>query len=239
MKHLGTNNTKIFKFSKNYKNLEKIERVIKKECIYGYDYWNSYEFSFLHKKQQKIKILEIKIPLSSKYTVESKSLKIYLNNFYNTNTTEKDVLKLIEYDLSKLCEIPIRVSFIDKFKKEPISINLHFYKNKFTKPNTVYLYEGFRSICPVTSQPDWASIYIKSDTKMDTQFIIKFLYSYRNKGDFHEECISGIYRKLLIKYKPTDLTVYGRFLRRGGIDINPFRTLKDNKNIDNFRTNMQ
>lgn len=239
MKHLGKNSSSTYTFKQNFKYLEQIPRSICSDEIIGCDYWNAYEFSFLINKKQQLKILEINIPFSSKFTVESKSLKLYLNNFYNIDKNEKEIINIIKNDLSKLTESNVNVSFIQKFPKPPKSTSLNSYKNKYLKPNSLYLYEGFRSICPVTSQPDWAHIYIKSDKKIENIWIYKLLYSYRNKGDFHEDCITGIYNKIKNKYKPNELVIYGRFLRRGGIDINPIRSSNKKILFKNFRSYMQ
>lgn len=239
MKHLGKHSSNTYSFKDNFKYLEPIPRSKVSTDIVGCDYWNAYEFSFLINKKQQLKILEINIPFKSKFTVESKSLKLYLNNFYNVDKSEKDILNIIRNDLSSLTESLVDVSFVNKFNNPPKSVSLNIYKNKYLKPNSLYLYEGFRSICPVTSQPDWAHIYIKSDKKIENLWIYKLLYSYRNKGDFHEDCITGIYNKIRNKYKPNSLVVYGRFLRRGGIDINPIRSSHKKMLYKNFRSYMQ
>ena len=102
----------------------------------------------------------------------------------NLDTIPSDILS-IKNDLSKLTESNVKVSFIQKFPKPPKSTSLNLYKNKYLKPNSLYLYEGFRSICPVTSQPDWAHIYIKSDKKIENTWIYKLLYSYRQQYLHH------------------------------------------------------
>ena len=97
-------------------------------------------------------------------------------------------------------------------------------------------FEGFRSICPVTAQPDWANIYIYSSShSIDSIKINKLLKSFREKGDFHEACIDSIFLTLRDKFKIDNLTVYGRFLRRGGIDINPVRSSNKKIIFKNFR----
>jgi len=239
MKHLGKNSSSTYTFKQNFKYLEQIPRSICSGEIIGCDFWNAYEFSFLINKKQQLKILEINIPFSSKFTVESKSLKLYLNNFYNVDKNEQAIINIIKKDLSKLTESNVNVSFIQKFPKPPKSTPLNSYKNKYLIPNNLYVYEGFRSICPVTSQPDWAHIFIKSNKKIENVWIYKLLYSYRNKGDFHEDCITGIYNKIMNKYKPDELMIYGRFLRRGGIDINPLRSSTNKNLFKNFRMYVQ
>ena len=205
--------------------------------FFGLDYWNAYEFSYLNSKNLPvIETLEIKIPMHSAFTVESKSLKLYLASFYNkkfNNSTR--AYKLIEGDLSKLLNSQVSVRKLNRFDDAPSSTLVSRFKNKVPK-NKVIHFQGFRSICPVTSQPDWGNIYIHSmSNPMDSKKLIKFLKSYRNKGDFHEACIESIFISLRDDFKIDDLTVYGKFLRRGGIDINPIRSTSKKLIFKNFR----
>ena len=205
--------------------------------FFGLDYWNAYEFSYLNSKNLPvIEALEIKIPMHSAFTVESKSLKLYLASFYNkkfNNSTR--AYKLIEGDLSKLLNSQVSVRKLNRFDDAPSSTLISRFKNKVPK-NKVIHFQGFRSICPVTSQPDWGNIYIHSmSNPMDSKKLIKFLKSYRNKGDFHEACIESIFISLRDDFKIDDLTVYGKFLRRGGIDINPIRSTSKKLIFKNFR----
>ena len=205
--------------------------------FFGLDYWNAYEFSYLNSKNLPvIEALEIKIPMHSAFTVESKSLKLYLASFYNkkfNNSTR--AYKLIEGDLRKLLNSQVSVRKLNRFDDAPSSTLVSRFKNKVPK-NKVIHFQGFRSICPVTSQPDWGNIYIHSmSNPMDSKKLIKFLKSYRNKGDFHEACIESIFISLRDDFKIDDLTVYGKFLRRGGIDINPIRSTSKKLIFKNFR----
>ncbi|RZO11676.1 MAG: 7-cyano-7-deazaguanine reductase [SAR86 cluster bacterium] len=205
--------------------------------FFGLDYWNAYEFSYLNSKNLPvIEALEIKIPMHSAFTVESKSLKLYLASFYNkkfNNSTR--AYKLIEGDLSKLLNSQVSVRKLNRFDDAPSSTLVSRFNNKVPK-NKVIHFQGFRSICPVTSQPDWGNVYIHSmSNPMDSKKLIKFLKSYRNKGDFHEACIESIFISLRDDFKIDDLTVYGKFLRRGGIDINPIRSTSKKLIFKNFR----
>ena len=205
--------------------------------FFGLDYWNAYEFSYLNSKNLPvIEALEIKIPMHSEFTVESKSLKLYLASFYNKKFNDSTrAYKLIEGDLTKLLNSQVSVRKLNRFDDAPSSTLVSRFKNKVPK-NKVIHFQGFRSICPVTSQPDWGNIYIHSmSDPMDSKKLIKFLKSYRNKGDFHEACIESIFISLRDDFKIDDLTVYGKFLRRGGIDINPIRSTSKKLIFKNFR----
>ena len=205
--------------------------------FFGLDYWNAYEFSYLNSKNLPvIEALEIKIPMHSAFTVESKSLKLYLASFYNKKFNDSTrAYKFIERDLTKLLNSQVSVRKLNRFDDAPSSTLVSRFKNKVPK-NKVIHFQGFRSICPVTSQPDWGNIYIHSmSNPMDSKKLIKFLKSYRNKGDFHEACIESIFISLRDDFKIDDLTVYGKFLRRGGIDINPIRSTSKKLIFKNFR----
>ena len=205
--------------------------------FYGVDYWNAYEFSYLDSSNQPVlESIEIRIPLDSAYTVESKSLKIYLASFYKRKFKNAiNAYKLIERDLSNLINSKVVVREKVKYEIPPKSILINGL-SKTIKKNTVIKYEGFRSICPVTSQPDWANIYLHSTTNsVDSKKLTKILKSFRERGDFHEACIDSIFLTLINDFKFIDLTLCGRFLRRGGIDINPIRSIKKKIFFKNFR----
>tara|TARA_Y100000996_G_scaffold378192_1_gene330718 strand:+ start:6242 stop:6973 length:732 start_codon:yes stop_codon:yes gene_type:complete len=205
--------------------------------FFGLDYWNAYEFSYLNSKNLPvIEALEIKISMHSSLTVESKSLKLYLASFYNKKFNDSTrAYNLIERDLSKLLNSSVSVKKLNRFDEAPSSTLITRFKNKVPK-NKVTHFQGFRSICPVTSQPDWGNIYIHSiSDPLDSKKLIKFLKSYRNKGDFHEACIESIFISLRDDFEIDDLTVYGKFLRRGGIDINPIRSTSRKLMFKNFR----
>ena len=111
-----------------------------------------------------------------------------------------------------------------------------FKKSDFKNNSGLLLYKGFRSICPVTSQPDWGNIYIYSSTdSLNKKDISNFLFSLRNHGGFHENCIEKIFLHVLETYSVHHLEICGRFLRRGGIDINPIRSTHKKLFFQNFR----
>ena len=207
------------------------------DSFFGLDYWNAYEFSYLNSKNHPvIETIEIKISMHSILTVESKSLKLYLGSFYNKKFKDSSMAyKLVENDLTKLLNSNVSVKKLNRFSNAPSSRLISRFKNKVPR-NKVVCFEGFRSICPVTSQPDWGNIYIHSTSHfLDSKKLIKFLKSFRNKGDFHEACIESIFITLLEDFAIDNLTVYGKFLRRGGIDINPIRSTSKKLIFNNFR----
>ncbi|MDA7851737.1 7-cyano-7-deazaguanine reductase [Gammaproteobacteria bacterium] len=204
---------------------------------FGYDLWTAYEFSYLNSLNQPVlEILEIKIPKSTLQTVESKSLKLYLASFYKRKFNNiQSALQIIERDLSRLLDGKVKVKKITKLIHPPKSYLIHSGSKTIAR-NRVIRFEGFRSICPVTSQPDWATIYFHSTSNsMNLQKLGKLLKSYREQGDFHETCIEDIFLQLYKDQNLTNLTVFGRFLRRGGIDINPMRSTHSKPMFSHFR----
>jgi len=82
-----------------------------------------------------------------------------------------------------------------------------------------------KSNCPVTGQPDWASVFIYySGPKIDRPGLLRYLISFRQKQDFHEHCVETLFTDLMSYCKPQQLTVCARYTRRGGLDINPWRS---------------
>ena len=235
-KFLGNNKASI-NSSGSFKILDPIVRQNQSSAISGVDYWNAYEFSFLDSnKHPLLKVVEIVIPASSVKTVESKSLKLYLNSFYKKKfENEADVLLKIIKDLSKLTKSEVKAKFIKNFSIEPKSLNLNKTALKFTKPKLPICFSGFRSICPVTSQPDFANIYIYTDQKIEVSWLKSYLISFKEKGEFHEQCIEDMLHALIDKYPNSSFEVCGRFMRRGGIDINPIRSNKKSLIFKNFR----
>ena len=138
-----------------------LDRISRKESrkdfnkfeSYGLDIWNAYEFSYLLNGKPKIVVLEISIPSNSKYTIESKSMKFFLNSFFNKNyEMQAEVINVLTKRISKKCNSEVKIVYKSSFKT--------FDNDIFTNKPGFIVYNGFRSICPVTSQPDWGNIYI-------------------------------------------------------------------------------
>ena len=222
-KFLGKKNT-IFK-SPSEKILDAINREHSKE-IFGEDIWNAYEFNFLAKSNRPILLpLEIRIPASSKKTVESKSLKLYLNSYSDFKSTQNIIIFKITKHLSNITKSNVTVKAMIRKDYSVKAKSLRYVKVQKNDGNLLR-FDGFRSLCPVTSQPDFATIYIQHKSKLTpSKEIIDHLLTYRTKGEFHERCIEDICSHLSLSFNLKSLTVIGRFMRRGGIDINPIRSI--------------
>ena len=228
-KYLGKHNS----LSRN----SSLDRISRKESrkgfnkfeSYGLDIWNAYDFSYLLNGKPKIVVLEISSPSNSKYTIESKSMKLFLNSFFNKNfANQAEVINILTKRISKKCNLGVKIVSKSSFKT--------FDRNKYTNKSGLLVYKGFRSICPVTSQPDWGNIYIYSSSNtLNKKEIYNFLFSLRNHGGFHENCVEKIFLYIKETFSIDHLEICGRFLRRGGIDINPIRSSQKKLFFTNFR----
>jgi len=217
----------------------------KKLPFQGFDEWNSYEFSWLDNKGKPERcFLQLKVPCDSPYLVESKSLKLYLGSYLQERFSSLScVQQLIESDLSALLKTKVSSSLLPissstfALKKiqgvcldqEEISIDCYTLCPSFLQTEPIAAEEVlythlFKSNCPVTGQPDHATILIGyKGNKISHKNLLRYLVSYRNHQEYHECCVERIFIDLQKYCKPDTLSVAARFSRRGGIDINPYR----------------
>ena len=223
--------------------------------FYGEDIWNGYEISWLNQKGKPLVALaEFRIPASSRFLVESKSFKLYLNSFNQSRfASASDVQALMAKDLSAAVGAQVTVVFhpVDHcFPQAPealciddLDISVDTYE-----PDDALLSAGgepfdgwlcshlLKSNCPVTGQPDWGSLFIHyRGPRIDEAGLLAYIVSMRQHQDFHEHCVERTFHDLWLRCQPQSLTVYARYVRRGGLDINPFRTSEDNAEAVNFR----
>ena len=220
----------------------------------GYDIWRAYEVSWLgYDQKPHIETLVLQYSAQSPNIVESKSLKLYLNSLnFAVFNTQQDFIETVKHDLSKALSTEVIVSIDTVMARSTLTgiciDTEQATTNKYTQPNSemltttqngmtsAVLYSNlFRSCCPVTAQPDWATIHISySGPDIDKAALLSYLLSFRNHAGFHESCISRIFDDIYQVLEPKQLTVKGFFTRRGGIDINPCRTTQSNLAVDNL-----
>lgn len=214
----------------------------------GEDGWTCYEFSWLNARgKPQVAVIRFQVPCASSCIIESKSLKLYLNSFAQTTFASRtELLTTLDSDLALAFRAPAIVSILDvEQTPEPVAqlpgicldhldIDIDCYSHD---PGLLKLEESgaiareavhshlFRSVCPITGQPDWASVMIEYfGPRMDHEALLRYLVSFRTHAAFHESTIEQIFMDIIRQCHPDQLTVYGRFTRRGGIDINPFRS---------------
>ncbi len=213
----------------------------------GVDIWNGYEISWLNPKGKPIVALaDFIFPCRSKNVVESKSFKLYLTSFSQSSFNSFDeVRECIQNDLSSVSGIEVGVNLFplqtlkNKILEDFSGICLddldveisHYHPNKDLLSTSSVLSEEalytnlLKSNCLVTGQPDWGSLFIKYiGPKINHKGLLAYLISFRNHAGFGEHCVEQIFCDLYTTCQPEKLTVYGRYTRRGGLDINPFRS---------------
>ncbi|SFG07613.1 NADPH-dependent 7-cyano-7-deazaguanine reductase QueF [Neptunomonas qingdaonensis] len=215
--------------------------------FYGEDLWNGYEISWLNLKGKPVvRIAAFVIPADSRNIIESKSFKLYLNSFNLSRfENEEAVIALMQNDLSLAAGGDVRVEFfhpdgmpeLGRFEGkclDELDISVTHYQPEISLLSTgerhvdEMLYSHLlKSNCPVTGQPDWASIQISYVGKeINQEGLLEYLISYREHGDFHEQCVENIFMDIWTHCQPESLIVYARYVRRGGLDINPLRSSK-------------
>ncbi|QIQ41324.1 MAG: NADPH-dependent 7-cyano-7-deazaguanine reductase QueF [Buchnera aphidicola (Aphis urticata)] len=216
----------------------------------GKDIWTLYELSWLNLYgMPQIAIATIEFDSTTKNIIESKSLKIYINSFNQIQFEDSvHLIKKLTSDFHKcvIGEVSVKLFNlhdienlgISKFfgtciDNKNISIKSYNYNKLLLKNSSIKkelvtesLYSNlFKSNCPITNQPDWASINVTySGQKISHTALLKYLISFRTHNEFHEECIERIFNDIQNICNPQKLSVYARYTRRGGIDINPWRS---------------
>jgi len=225
--------------------------------FHGADIWNHYEISWLNDKGKPLAAMaEIIYPCDSPNLIESKSMKLYFNSFNNTKITDVLTLQeIIQTDLSNRVGANVSVT-IKNLTDEmiyaalqgecldnlDITCSVYARDKSFLKTHNVVVEEVvysnlLKSNCPVTGQPDWGSVQIAyKGRKINHEGLLRYIVSYRDCTDFGEQCVERIFIDILTTCQPDELTVYGRYTRRGGIDINSLRATKNVKyQIENKR----
>ena len=222
--------------------------IDKKILMYGIDHWHAYELSWLDSAgKPAVAVGEFFFNSDSENIIESKSLKLYLNSYNLEKFDNKDQAKeRIAADLSAVSRSEVKVELYDLIDLTD-SLNGRGIGNSIdseiieiipSEPDATHLKaeeevvfdeelhsDLFRSNCPVTGQPDWASFDIQyTGLKINPASLLSYLCSYRNHQGYHEECAERIYRDIMLQCKPTELRITLNFLRRGGVDINVYRS---------------
>jgi len=213
----------------------------------GEDVWNAYEVSWLNPKGKPVAAMaRFLIPASSPKLVESKSFKLYLNSFNEERfANPDDVLAIMRRDLREACGAPVAAHFLPIDEPTPcaplegrsidgLDIEINVYQ---PAPGLLRCLPGAKEVtetlvsdllksnCPVTGQPDWGSVQIRyTGPRIDEAALLAYIVSLRHHNEFHEHCVEKIYCDLMQACKPSSLFVYARYTRRGGLDINPWRS---------------
>ncbi len=215
----------------------------------GADQWTAFELSWLNAKgKPQVALAHITVPCDSPCIVESKSFKLYLNGFNMTRVeSPEEVRRRLTEDLSAAAGARVGVRLVlpeqfgrerveeldgtsldrldlecDRYTPAPELLSATFGESDIEETLVSHL---LKSNCLVTGQPDWASVQIRySGPAIDHAGLLGYLISFRQHNEFHEQCVERIFHDIWTRCRPTRLTVYARYTRRGGLDISPWRS---------------
>jgi len=228
----------------------------------GADVWTAYEVSWLDARgKPQVGIATFEVPAQSPRLVESKSVKLYATSLNQTRfASASEVSAAIARDLSQatgatvgvtltlprdfamlrhgelagecLDELPLAVEHCELSPESLAAVGPSVAESLYSRL--------FRSVCPVTGQPDYASVQLAyRGARIDRGGLLGYLVSFRRHPGFHEHCVERIFTDVWRRCRPEALSVHARFTRRGGIDINPYRTSGDEPPPPNTRTARQ
>jgi len=209
----------------------------------GHDRWHAYELGWLDLRgKPQVATATLQVPCGSPQLVESKSLKLYLNSLNGTRFDDAEAVRArIAHDLSRSAGAEVAVAFglpplaagdagediddvetdIDRYgPPEPGFLQA----DAATQVEETLCSRLLKSNCPVTGQPDWASVHLRyRGPRIDRAGLLRYLVSFRDHCEFHEQCVERIFLDVLRHCRPAALSVEARYTRRGGLDINPWR----------------
>jgi 7-cyano-7-deazaguanine reductase len=214
----------------------------------GVDIWNGYELSWLNARgKPQIAIATFVIPAESPCLIESKSFKLYLNTFNQTRmASDQAMVDCLTRDLSQAAGSPVAVSLtgradfsqarfaelegesiddldiaVDDYSPDPARLSAH--AGEIVEETLCS--DLLKSNCLVTGQPDWGSVMLHyRGPRIAREGLLRYLIGFRQHNEFHEQCVERLFTDVLRQCRPETLTVYARYTRRGGLDINPWRS---------------
>ncbi|WP_186098869.1 NADPH-dependent 7-cyano-7-deazaguanine reductase QueF [Burkholderia gladioli] len=232
--------------------------------FFGTDIWNAYELSWLNRRgKPQIAVATLLVPADSPNIVESKSFKLYLGSFAQTAFDSLEAVRdALKRDVSAACGASVAVQLaspaefrklrldeLDGIPLDRLDLDTDIYHpdpsllsaaHEESPVEETLVSDLLKSNCPVTGQPDWGSVQIHYvGPQIDQAGLLRYLISFRNHTGFHEQCVERIFVDILRECRPVKLAVYARYTRRGGLDINPFRTNFNQPMPDNARTARQ
>ena len=214
----------------------------------GVDIWNCYELSWLLPSGKPVVAIgQFSVPADSPNIIESKSFKLYLNSLnLSVYGSFAEVAALLIRDLSKVAGAPVEVELktLQAASAEGLHMpqglcidDLDISLSRYESPSLALLSCGSESVeeqlyshllksnCPVTGQPDWGTVHVHYRGKaLNHASLLAYLVSFRQHQDFHEQCVERIFLDLQQLLQPEFLSVHARYVRRGGLDINPYRS---------------
>ncbi|BAE75225.1 NADPH-dependent 7-cyano-7-deazaguanine reductase [Sodalis glossinidius str. 'morsitans'] len=217
--------------------------------FHGADIWTLYELSWLNDAGiPQVAIGEIALNATSTNLIESKSFKLYLNSLNQTSFPSREAVRVrLAEDLSRCAdgEVQVVLRALSDFTSsplldfdgeciddQPIHIDDYTFTNRYLEGaaggsvvSETLVSHLLKSNCLITHQPDWGSVQIRyRGARIDREALLRYLVSFRQHNEFHEQCVERIFCDVMQFCRPETLTVYARYTRRGGLDINPWRS---------------
>jgi 7-cyano-7-deazaguanine reductase len=209
----------------------------------GFDRWHAYELGWLDARgKPRVATATLRVPCDSPNLIESKSLKLYLNSLNAERVADdRALLERITQDLSACAGAPVEIAFglppmetgdegecIDAIELEIVDYGppdaSHLRADASQETHETLVSHLLKSNCPVTAQPDWATLVVRyRGPRIDRAALLRYVASFRDHADFHEQCVERIFQDLSAHCRPHALSVEARYTRRGGLDINPWR----------------
>ena len=213
----------------------------------GADLWTAYELSWLDPDgKPEVGVATFAVPADSPRIVESKSVKLYLTALNQSRFASSGALAAtLARDLSAATGAVVDAAlfapdaFAGRGQRElegdcldaiPLAVDVFAPEPQALAAGgavveKTWMTRLFRSVCPVTGQPDYASVQIRyRGPAIEPAGLLRYLVSFRRHPGFHEHCVEHIWSDVWQRCRPEALSVYARFTRRGGVDINPYRT---------------
>jgi 7-cyano-7-deazaguanine reductase len=214
----------------------------------GLDIWTGFEVSWLNLKGKPIAVIaEFAFQVDAPNLIESKSFKLYLNSFNGTRFADMQTVidlmtqdltlasgGLVEVNMRSLTESETLLGHLPGDNLDDLDIEVTDYHVNADLLNCSLANEVvsetlnshlLKSNCLVTGQPDWGSVVIRYEgVQINHENLLKYLISFREHNEFHEQCVERIFTDIMRQCRPDNLTVYARYVRRGGLDINPYRS---------------
>lgn len=217
----------------------------------GFDLWHAYELAWLDAGGKPVVAVgRLLVPAHSPNMVESKSLKLYLNSLNNAVfATRQTLVETVQRDIEKACGAPVTLELLEPGSAglagtglageclDVLDVPVPAGGPAENLPEMAKCRAGadiveqqlyshlLRSLCPVTAQPDWASVWVHyRGPRLQPEALLRYLLAFRNHREFHEQCVERIFCDLMACARPELLTVQALYTRRGGLDINPMRS---------------
>ncbi|EHD22859.1 MULTISPECIES: NADPH-dependent 7-cyano-7-deazaguanine reductase QueF [Brenneria] len=231
-------------------NREPLGILPQKLPFHGADIWTLYELSWLNQNGvPQVAVGEMHLDAASLNLIESKSFKLYLNSFNQTvfDSWERVRATLID-DLAQCAQGQVKVTLfrLGELEGRPIAafhgeciddqnirIDNYAFNADYLAANAqdetwveeTLVSHLLKSNCLITHQPDWGSVQIRYRGKrINRESLLRYIVSFRHHNEFHEQCVERIFNDLMHYCRPQQLSVYARYTRRGGLDINPWRS---------------